>query len=156
MEQAVLLKLCSYIRKIFDPSPFCNCCQRNETNPSMKRNDATIPVSTAPDISQRHVSSFSPNVSNNDDPCFPTLEQIIKLKSPTLKYVPKRLRSEWSRAWTETIQDCLFLNDSVSYVSLFLLSKICLQVPPSNLKSRKLKEARVQTTRITPSCSEIF
>ena len=56
------------------------------------------------------------------------------------KYVPKRIRSEWSRAWAETIQDCLYINDLTSYTYLFLFTKACLRIPPSNLRSRKAKE----------------
>ena len=59
---------------------------------------------------------------------------------PTQKYVPKRIRSEWSRAWSETIQDCIYINDLSSYTYLFLLTKVCLRIPPSNLRSRKARE----------------
>ena len=132
---------CSHIRMSFDPSPYCSCCQRSEpkTKPKKEKKQNELSASLNYVVPQLQDPPSSPNDLNTDF-CLPAFDEIIKIKSPTLKHVPKRLRSEWSRAWTETIQDCLFLNDTTSYVSLFLLSKICLQLPPSNLKSRKMKE----------------
>ena len=78
--------------------------------------------------------------SSQNFPELPAIEVIVKLRSPTLKFVPKRIRSEWSRAWTETVQDCLYLNDTPSYTFLFLLPKVCLRVPTSNIRSSRAKE----------------
>ena len=63
------------------------------------------------------------------------------MRSPTMKDVTKGIRSEWSRAWTETVQDCLHLNDVTSYSYLFLLTKTCFRIPPSNIRLRKEKES---------------
>ena len=79
-------------------------------------------------------------VSSQNFPELPSIEVIVKLRSPTLKFVPKRICSEWSRAWTETVQDCIYGNNIPSYTFLFLLSKTCLRVPPSNISSRRAKE----------------
>ena len=70
----------------------------------------------------------------------PSLTSVVNLKCPTLRFVPRSLRSEWSRAFSETLQDCLHLNDVYSYTYLFMLAKVCLRVPPTNLRSRKSKD----------------
>jgi len=103
----------------------------------------SVPIASPP-VSQVKGSNLDPAVpkvsSLTDILNLPSLEDIVKMKTPTLKFVPKRVRSEWSRAWSETVQDCLHLNDVASYTYLFLLSKVCLRVPPSNLRARKAKE----------------
>jgi len=38
------------------------------------------------------------------------------------------------------VQDCLYFSDSPSYTFLFLLPKVCLRVPTSNIRSRRAKE----------------
>lgn len=128
------------MRKSFAPSLFCSCCSR-------KPPASVTPLPNPPDpLSHLHISASStsnslqhplscpPNVS------LPSLDQIVKVRVPTLKYVPKRIRSEWSRVWSETIQDCLYINDLPSFTYLFLLTKVCLRIPPSNIRSRKARE----------------
>jgi len=96
--------------------------------------------------SHNHISASNPNISLQPplscppNVSLPSLEQIVKIRVPTQKYVPKRIQSEWSRAWSKTIQDCIYINDLSSYTYLFLLTKVCLRIPPSNLRSRKARE----------------
>jgi hypothetical protein len=106
-----------------------------------------LPSSALPQASNLSNPNFdfefqTPSIedSSQNFPELPSIEVIVKLRSPTLKFVPKRIRSEWSRAWTETVQDCIYGNNISSYTFLFLLSKTCLRVPPSNIRCRRAKE----------------
>ena len=131
---------CGKMRKSFAPSLFCSCCSRKPPasvtllpNPPDPLSHPHISASSTSN-SLQHPLSCPPNVS------LPSLDQIVKVRVPTLKYVPKRIRSEWSRVWSETIQDCLYINDLPSFTYLFLLTKVCLRIPPSNIRSRKARE----------------
>ena len=95
---------CCQMRKSFSPSSSCCCCLRK------KSRSTNLPPSTTLSSALPH----SPNLSqpNNgfdlrtqsDEEVFashnfselPSIEVIVKLRSPTLKFVPKRIRSEWS------------------------------------------------------------
>ena len=98
-------------------------------------------ISETVSVPQTYELSPVPNIQI--DQCsasLPSLPSVVNLKCPTLRFVPRSLRSEWSRAFSETLQDCLHLNDVYCYTYLFMLAKVCLRVPPTNLRSRKSKD----------------
>ena len=122
------------MRKSFSPAKICNCCSNKK--PSLVVDDISSVLSQQLPQSEAETTQDYP-ISNI---CLPSLEEIVKCKCPTLRHVPKKIRSLWSKAFTETLQDCVFLNDTASFMYLFMLSKVCLRVPPSNLRSCKQKD----------------
>ena len=124
---------CSRMRKSFSPSPSCPLPVNNLPSSALPQ---AINLSNPNSDFEFQTPSIE-EVSSQNFPELPSIEVIVKLRSPTLKFVPKRIHSEWSRAWTETVQDCIYGNNISSYTFLFLLSKTCLRVPPSNIRSRR-------------------
>ena len=91
------------MRKSFSPALFCNCCVHGSKKPAKKspvypQVDSVLIAS--PPVSQVKGSNLYPAVpkvsSLTDILNLPSLEDIVKMKTPTLKFVPKRVRSEWS------------------------------------------------------------
>ena len=125
---------CYQIRKSFHPSQKCSSCSREKTSTNTISPTTVLPTSSSV---SNHAQVEQSSLSETD---LPKLEEIVKFRSPCLRYIPKNVRLEWSRAFTETLQDCIFVNEVTSYTYLFMLSKVTLRVPPSNIKSRKARD----------------
>ena len=88
-------------------------------------------VTSSPTLSQ---ASINPPISITHQETYPSIEEVLSCRCPTLKYIPKRAHQHFGTVLAEVLKKVIFENTIVAWTRLLMLPKCVL--PSSRRKGK--------------------